>query len=227
MFDFPLDADLPPTELNSGGIAMSALQPATDTSTNIVNGSVTEIHTRYARVVLVSGNSKKFLAQVNNRVALGTMTIMLPGGIIKTGDQTVNAIKAYIHDQVGITMDVHPGNCRFIQNRAYELQNDHASEKQIARVDFFTIDIGTAVPYNMMPDSVLSLSWLSLLDVERYTDLDGAGWKIQLGALDAIQAVLDPDKARITDGSREITRQDGGKMPEELYKAVAPLAYSA
>jgi hypothetical protein len=68
---------------------------------------------------------------------------------------------------------------------------------------------------------------MSLSDLHRYLALDNGGWKIQLGALDAVEAALDPAKAKVVDGkAREVARQDGGSPPsKEVYSKPARMPY--
>ena len=49
-----------------------------------------------------------------------------------------------------------------------------------------------------------------------------------LGALDAVEAALDPAKAKVVDGiAREVARQDGGSSPsKETYSKPARMPYS-
>lgn len=226
MLDFNQEYDLPPSEFNDDGVASPAFINKTDAVEPKTVETRVEEHVVYVRGVLYNSTNKKFLAQVNNRLSLGSLTIMLPGGLVN-GKSSVEALRVFLQNQIGITMPLDQTNCRFIQSRTYEMTGDNG--KYIARVDYFAIDAAGAVPYNMMPDNVLSLSWLSVTDVERYLNLDSTNWKIQVGIMDAIQATLDPDKSRIVDSTREITRQDGGNAPDkdQNFNKPSALAYSA
>ena len=168
---------------------------------------------RRVRAVITNG-AGQFLALVNNRVTFGSMTIMLPGGEVQQGESELTAMARYIRDEVGMTVELSASNCRFLNSRTYEFKGNEGS-KDAVRINFFAVDADCGVPRNMQPDSVISVSWMSLADVRRYLELDGGNWKIQLGALDAIEAALDPAKAKVVqDEARELSRQDGGKSPD-------------
>ncbi len=165
------------------------------------------------RAIIVNG-AGQFVAQVNNRVSLGNMTVMLPGGDIRQGEGELTALARHVRDEVGITMQLDPSNCRFLASRTYEFDGDGCG-KQVARVNFYAIDSDGAVPRNMDPESVVSLSWMSLADLKRYVDLGSGNWKVMLGAMEAIEMALDPSKAKAVEGGREIAHQDGGKAPSD------------
>ena len=178
------------------------------------------------RGVIINPASRQFLAMVNSRVTPGSMTVMLPGGAVEQGEGELSALARQIRDELGITVQLGPDNCRFLLSRTYEFPEAQGTTS--CRLNFYAVVSDGAVPRNMTPDSVLSVSWMSLSDLHRYLALDSGGWKIQLGALDAVEAALDPAKAKVVDGkAREVARQDGGSPPsKEAYSKPARLPYS-
>lgn len=178
------------------------------------------------RGVIINPASRQFLAMVNSRVTPGSMTVMLPGGVVEQGEGELSALARQIRDELGITVQLGPDNCRFLLSRTYEFPEAQGTTS--CRLNFYAVVSDGAVPRNMTPDSVLSVSWMSLSDLHRYLALDSGGWKIQLGALDAVEAALDPAKAKVVDGiAREVARQDGGSSPsKEAYSKPARLPYS-
>lgn len=173
-----------------------------------------------ARAVIVDPARKAFLAQVNNRVVPGKMTVMLPGGGAEDGENFLQALSREIFEEVGITVTLDETNCRFLMSRTYEFNNDEGGKDEV-KLSFFKVDICDAVPRNMEPESILSLSWMTVAELERYLSLD-SGWKVQLGALDAIKLALDPVQSKEVEGGkgREIEREAGFKPLR-----VAALAY--
>ena len=227
MLDFNLDYDTPPTEFNAGSaIGTIQLDVENDTPSSALKSTTSEYDVVSVRAVIHTPCNRAFLCQVNNRVNFGSMTAVLPGGIVE-GKSVINALREYMRDQVGISKELNPSNCRFIQSRVFETTND-SGHKSKARIDFYAINSEGSVPYNLCPDSVVSLSWLSLEDIERYVATDSASWKVQAGAMDAIIAVLDPEKSRTKDGVREVSRQDGGTPSgsKTISYASQPLEYS-
>ena len=178
------------------------------------------------RGVIINPASRQFLAMVNSRVTPGSMTVMLPGGAVEQGEGELSALARQIRDELGITVQLGPDNCRFLLSRTYEFPEAQGTTS--CRLNFYAVVSDGAVPRNMTPDSVLSVSWMSLSDLHRYLALDSGGWKIQLGALDAVEAALDPAKAKVVDGkAREVARQDGGSSPsKEAYSKPARMPYS-
>jgi 8-oxo-dGTP pyrophosphatase MutT (NUDIX family) len=177
------------------------------------------------RGVIINPASRQFLAMVNNRVTPGSMTVMLPGGAVEQGEGELSALARQIRDELGITVQLGPDNCRFLLSRTYEFPEAQGTTS--CRLNFYAVVSDGAVPRNMTPDSILSVSWMSLSDLHRYLALDNGGWKIQLGALDAVEAALDPAKAKVVDGkAREVARQDGGSPPsKEVYSKPARMPY--
>ena len=180
---------------------------------------------RVRAVVIDPSRRNMFLAQANNRAAPGSIVLMLPGGQSNDGEGELTALARYLAEDVGISVELCPENTRFIMSRTYQSPDDGVP----TRVNFYCIEVANAVPRNMRADTVLSVSWLSLDDVHRYLELDGAGWKIQLGALDAVETILDPERSKtLKDGSRELARQDGGTQEDgEKLSRPTRLPYSA
>ena len=180
---------------------------------------------RYVRAIITC-KSGQFLAQVNNRVVLGSLTIMVPGCQVAPGESELTALARALRDEVGITLQLDACNCRFLANRTYEFGEGH--QKEAASINFYEIEADGSVPRNMS-DSVLSVSWLSLGDVRRYLDLDGGNWKIALGVLDAVEAALDPAKSKRVESGRELSRRDGGAADGPLNGSSLPsrLPYGA
>lgn len=209
MNDIDFDYDYAPANQDNPASA-SALKPAAnpepDAPATPVAGAA-----RRVRAVITNG-AGQFLAQVNHRVTLGANTIMLPGGEVEADEGELTALARHIRDELGITMQLDASNTRFLLNRTYEFPVQ-GGESTTARINFYQVISDGAVPRNMV-DSVLSVGWMTPADVRRYIEADQGGWKIMLGALDAIDFALDPSKAKITDGARELARQDGGKAPD-------------
>ena len=186
--------------------------------------------TRFVRGILHDPRRRAFLGLVNSRVSPGQLTVMLPGGRICEGETPLQALGNSLLDELQIGTPLDWGNTKFLMSRTYEFPGQASA----VEVLFYRLDLGPVVPLNMNPSEVTSVSWLTLGDVERYTSLDGAGWKVQMGALDALRAVLDPVKTREVDGgaqgtAREVARRDGGSDGETppALKASAPLPYGA
>ena len=166
---------------------------------------------RRVRAVITNA-AGQFLAQVNHRVTLGANTIMLVGGEVGEGEGELTALARHIRDELGMSVQLDGSNTRFLLNRTYEFPAA-GGQTSTARINFYQVVSDGSVPRNML-DSVLSVGWMTPADVRRYIEADQGGWKIMLGALDAIDFALDPSKAKITDGARELARQDGGKAPD-------------
>lgn len=209
MNDFDFDYDYAPANQDnpaSASASKPAANPEPDAPATPVAGAA-----RRVRAVITNG-AGQFLAQVNHRVTLGANTIMLPGGEVEADEGELTALARHIRDELGITMQLDASNTRFLLNRTYEFPVQ-GGESTTARINFYQVISDGAVPRNMV-DSVLSVGWMTTADVRRYIEADQGGWKIMLGALDAIDFALDPSKAKITDGARELARQDGGKAPD-------------
>jgi ADP-ribose pyrophosphatase YjhB (NUDIX family) len=207
--DFDFDYDYAPANQDnpaSASASKPAANPEPDAPATPVAGAA-----RRVRAVITNG-AGQFLAQVNHRVTLGANTIMLPGGEVEADEGELTALARHIRDELGITMQLDASNTRFLLNRTYEFPVQ-GGESTTARINFYQVISDGAVPRNMV-DSVLSVGWMTPADVRRYIEADQGGWKIMLGALDAIDFALDPSKAKITDGARELARQDGGKAPD-------------
>ena len=185
----------------------------------------TGIHTTVrVRGIILDSVSKRFIAIVNNRISFGSMTVMFPGGDVVPGTGELSSLAGAIRDELGISMELSPTNSRFVLSRTYETTDDNGNATR-TRVNYYVITSDGAVPRNMMPESVISVSWLSLLDIRQNLKLENANWKIQMGGLAAIEAALDPSKAKITELMyREVSRQDGGKSPDETDKYSRPIA---
>ena len=183
--------------------------------------------TRFVRGIVYDPRRRAFLGLINSRVTPGQLTIMLPGGRICEGETPIQALGNSLLDELQIGTPLDWSNTKFIQSRTYEFQD----QTSVNEVLFYRLDLGPVVPLNVNPNEVTSVSWLTLGDVERYTSLDGAGWKVQMGALDALRATLDPAKTReVERGVREVARRDGGSDGESQTAAPAasaPLPYGA
>ena len=183
--------------------------------------------TRFVRGIIHDPRRRAFLGVINSRVAPGQLTIMLPGGRVCEGETPIQALGNSLLSELGLGTPLDWGNTKFILSRTYEFPGQTAA----IEILFYRLDLGSVVPLNMNPGEVSSVSWLTLGDVERYTSLDGAGWKVQMGALDALRATLDPAKTREVDVgtqgiAREVARRDGGSDGESPV-ATAPLPYKA
>lgn len=214
MFDFDRDYEI-------------ATHPKDNSDIGAAQQSGHPIDNVRVRGVIINPASRQFLAMVNNRVTPGSMTVMLPGGAVEQGEGELSALARQIRDELGITVQLGPDNCRFLLSRTYEFPEAQGTTS--CRLNFYAVVSDGAVPRNMTPDSILSVSWMTLSDLHRYLALDSGGWKIQLGALDAVEAALDPAKAKVVDGkAREVARQDGGSPPsKEAYSKPARMPYSS
>ena len=225
MFDFDRDYEIATHSKDNSDIG--AVEPkSAHARSGAAQQSGHPIDNVRVRGVIINPASRQFLAMVNSRVTPGSMTVMLPGGVVEQGEGELSALARQIRDELGITVQLGPDNCRFLLSRTYEFPEAQGTTS--CRLNFYAVVSDGAVPRNMTPDSVLSVSWMSLSDLHRYLALDSGGWKIQLGALDAVEAALDPAKAKVVDGiAREVARQDGGSSPsKEAYSKPARLPYS-
>ena len=225
MFDFDRDYEIathPKDNSDIGAVESKSVHARS----GAVQQSGHPIDNVRVRGVIINPASRQFLAMVNNRVTPGSMTVMLPGGAVEQGEGELSALARQIRDELGITVQLGPDNCRFLLSRTYEFPEAQGTTS--CRLNFYAVVSDGAVPRNMTPDSILSVSWMSLSDLHRYLALDSGGWKIQLGALDAVEAALDPAKAKVVDGkAREVARQDGGSPPsKEAYSKPARMPYS-
>ena len=146
----------------------------------------------------------QFLAQVNNRVTPGSLTVMLPGDSVNGGESQLSVLTRVLAEQLGVTLTLGSGNCRLLGGRTYEF-----SMAEVVRMNFFQIDIDGAVPRNQTPDNVLTVGWMTLVEVRRL--IADEGWKVQLGALDALDLALGSAARESDDGAREIGREDAPK----------------
>lgn len=225
MFDFDRDYEIATHPKDNSDI--DAVEPkSAHARSGAAQQSGHPIDNVRVRGVIINPASRQFLAMVNNRVTPGSMTVMLPGGAVEQGEGELSALARQIRDELGITVQLGPDNCRFLLSRTYEFPEAQGTTS--CRLNFYAVVSDGAVPRNMTPDSILSVSWMSLSDLHRYLALDSGGWKIQLGALDAVEAALDPAKAKVVDGkAREVARQDGGNSPsKEAYSKPARMPYS-
>lgn len=225
MFDFDRDYEIATYPKDNSDIG--AVEPkSAHARSGAAQQSGHPIDNVRVRGVIINPASRQFLAMVNNRVTPGSMTVMLPGGAVEQGEGELSALARQIRDELGITVQLGPDNCRFLLSRTYEFPEAQGTTS--CRLNFYAVVSDGAVPRNMTPDSILSVSWMSLSDLHRYLALDSGGWKIQLGALDAVEAALDPAKAKVVDGkAREVARQDGGNSPsKEAYSKPARMPYS-
>lgn len=143
----------------------------------------------------------QFLAQVNNRAVPGCLTIMLPGDSVDGGESQLSVLARVLAEQLGITLTLGGGNCRLLGSRTYEF-----SMAEVVRMNFFQVDIDGAVPRNQTPDSVLAVAWMTPAEVRRL--IADEGWKVQLGALDALDLALGSTAGTGDDSGREIGRED-------------------
>jgi hypothetical protein len=186
---------------------------------------------RRVRGVVVDVRRRAFLGIVNNRVAPGRQTIMLPGGLVGDAESPFAALERHMRDELGVTPTLDSTNTRFLLSRSYEFDSearagadprdamtvgyiDPASGRPLSRgeIFFYAIDIDGLVARNMRPEEVVSVSWMTLGDVERWMETD-QNWRTQLGAVDAVRAALDPARARFVEGGRETSRREGGPDP--------------
>lgn len=219
MHDNDFDYDYAPANKDNASSASASTHTAPASSPD-APAAPTVNAVRRVRAVITNG-AGQFLAQVNNRVTLGTMTIMLVGGEVAEGESELTALARHIRDELGMTVQLDASSARFLMNRVYEFPGCQPGEKTAARINFYEVVSDGAVPRNML-DSVLSIGWMTPADVRRYIEADQGGWKIMLGALDAIDLALDPSKAKKVDDAREISRQDGGKAPDGGSDASKP-----
>ena len=154
----------------------------------------------------------QFLAQVNNRVTPGCLTVMLPGDTVEGGEPQLSVLKRVLAEQLGVTLTLSGSNCRLLGSRTYEF-----SMAEVVRMNFFQVDIDGAVPRNQIPDSVLTVSWMKPAEVRRLIAADG--WKVQLGALDALDLALGAAEVPGNDGVRELSREDA---PKGIARASLP-----
>ena len=169
---------------------------------------------RRVRGVVVGPGGRSFLALVNNRVYPNMMTIMLPGGEPQPGEHPIKALGRYLHEQVGITAQLGTENTRFLLSRTYSYGTPQDQLDELVEVLFFRVVLDGPVPRNMEPDSVLSLTWMTLTEAERLVADGNNGWAIQAGAMDALEAVLDDAQTREgLDGAQEVARYQAPRDP--------------
>ena len=234
MIDFPRDSDIadhpgnPDGVVAKGGIdAVVDSDNERDTSSTVSSDNTKDNMNRFVRGLVIDPTSKRILCMVNNRVSIGALTIMFPGGGVERNCSELSTLATQLNNDVGITAELSQTNTRFILSRTYEFKND-SGQNELARVNYYAITIDGVVPRNMLPESVISLSWLSLADIRRNLELDEPSWKIQLGGLDAIEAVLNPERNKIVGDMREVSRQDGGQSDElktDVIGRPKPLSY--
>jgi 8-oxo-dGTP pyrophosphatase MutT (NUDIX family) len=164
---------------------------------------------------IIPGRGNSALVIINNRVTPGHPTIMLPGGGMKDGETPLQALSRELVEELGISIPLNDGNSRFILSRTYEFDDPQGGPGQIVELGFFRLDLPGVVPCNMEPDAAVSVSWMTLNEINRLVGDGARDWRIQLGALDALQAVFDPLRAGTVEGGggREIAREDAPKDP--------------
>jgi hypothetical protein len=150
------------------------------------------------RAVLYDRTRRTFLAVVNNRVEPGCLTIMLPGGDLAQDEGQLDAIVRHVRDQVGVSFRATEGSCRFLLSRTYEFKDE------VAQISFYLVEADGCVPRNQIPESAVSVSWMTLADATRLCKDEN--WKIQLGAMDALKAAFG-DKTEQQSGAREVSRE--------------------
>lgn len=179
------------------------------------------VKTRRVRGIVVNRAARRpaFIAQVNNRVAPGTQTIMLPGGEVPEGVRPMEALQKHILEQFGLSDVLDDTNCRFVCSRTYSFDKSQSEEVEVI---FYRVDLDHPVPVNNCQDQVISVDWMDLATVDRLIATDSAGWGIMLGAKDALVLALDPSRTRaVSDGGREVSRRDGGVGPDAAEPTAA------
>lgn len=161
-------------------------------ATTKTTGAAASIPT-IVRALCVNRNNQ-FLAQVSSRVAIGCLTILVPEAPVPAGTSESEALARVLQQEVGLTVNPTVA-CKFLSSRVYEFTG-----RKKLRLHYYQVTIDAGVPYNMDPERILSLSWMTLAEVQRYLELDDANWKIQFGTLDVLEMAVNPNKPLPTAG---------------------------
>ncbi len=173
---------------------------------------------RRVRAVVRGLYPQSALVIVDNRVVPGHPTIMLPSGAVEDGERPADALQRCLAEKVGIPVAVSGENTTFLMSRAFEFGGRDGTAPVVVEVGFFEVSAPGAVPRVMDPASTVSVEYMRLSDVERYLKDAGTDWRIQLGDLDALRAVLDPRRSGEVGGgaARELGRTDAPARPAKL-----------
>lgn len=139
------------------------------------------------RGVVVDKSNGRFLAILNDRVVPGSLTVLLPGGDVTAGESDLSVLARDLEDSLGMNDELGAGNCRFLMNRNYE-SSVPGGACETVRVNFYAVVSDGAVPRNLHPESIVSIGWMTIEELT--ARVNSEGWKLQLGAAEAIRAAL-------------------------------------
>jgi ADP-ribose pyrophosphatase YjhB (NUDIX family) len=171
---------------------------------------------RRVRAIIRGSLPQSALVTINNKIIPGHPLILLPGGGLEEGEGPIQALRRELAEELGITAELTPDNTRFVMVRSYEFDGDGGAKK-IVELGFYKVDLPGVVPRNMEPEKVIAVDFMTLGEIRRLTSGDDMNWRIQLGALDALTAVLDPERNGEVPGAggREIGREDSPRDPRQ------------